>query len=135
MALITWSDELSVGIDSIDDQHKKLVNMLNALNDGVEKGDADAVLAKIFEGLVVYTAKHFAYEEDLFAKTGYPMSEGHIKEHEALKTQALDLKAKMDEGDFMVGVEVLAFLKDWLTNHIMKSDAAYSEHLKANGVN
>jgi hemerythrin len=134
MPLLTWNDELSVRIPSIDEQHKKLVNMLNALSDAVDRGDADAVLAKIFDGLVVYTAKHFGYEEELFAKHGYPSTQAHVKEHEALKGQALDLKAKMDAGDFMVGVEVLAFLKDWLTNHIMKSDRAYSQHLINHGV-
>jgi hemerythrin-like metal-binding protein len=134
MPLLSWRDDLGVGVASIDEQHKKLVNMLNALNDAVERGDADSVLAKIFEGLVLYTPKHFGYEEELIANYGYPDTEAHVKEHEALQGQALDLKAKMDAGDFMVGVEVLAFLKDWLTNHILKSDKGYSQHLVSHGV-
>lgn len=134
MPLLTWNNALSVKINSIDEQHKKLVNMVNALNDAVEKGETHEVLHKIFTGLVLYTEKHFGYEEKLFAEHGYQTTAEHVEEHEALKTQALELKAKMDTGDFMIGVEVLAFLKDWLTNHIMKSDMAYSDFLVSKGV-
>lgn len=134
MPLINWSDDLSVKIPSIDEQHKKLVNMVNALNDAIEKGEAGDVLKRIFDGLVVYTEKHFGYEEQLFAKHGYANSPEHVKQHEELKAQALDLKSKMDAGDFMIGVEVLAFLKEWLTNHIMISDKGYSDFLLSKGV-
>ena len=72
--------------------------------------------------------------QELFAKYGYAESEEHIKEHEMLKSQAMDLKAKMDTGDFMIGVEVLAFLKEWLANHILKADKAYSDFLVSKGV-
>ena len=134
MPLLEWSDELSVGINSIDDQHKKLVNMINALNDALAEGKADELLVKIFDGLAVYTVKHFGYEEDLFAQHGYQESEAHKNEHQALIAQVKNLQDKMNEGDFMISVEVMAFLKDWLTNHIMKTDKAYAPFLIDKGV-
>ncbi len=77
MPLIQWSDNLSVGIASIDEQHKKLLNMINVLSDALANGQANEVLVQIFDGLAVYTVKHFAYEEELFSKYGYEESEAH----------------------------------------------------------
>ena len=134
MSLIQWSDQLSVGIPSIDEQHQKLVNMANTLNDALTAGQANEVLEKVFRGLVVYTQKHFGYEEELFAKHGYPASDAHRAEHDALRRQVGELQAKLDGGNFMIGVEVMSFLKGWLTNHILKSDKAYTGFLTSKGV-
>jgi len=135
MPLITWSAQLSVGIDSIDEQHKKLINMINALNDAIADGSSKDIMQKVFDGLAVYTEKHFSYEEKLFAQYGYQESEAHKAEHQALMNQVSELKQKMEQGDFMIGIEVMAFLKEWLTNHIMRTDKAYSEFLVSKGVN
>ena len=72
MPLIEWTDELSVGIESIDEQHKKLVNMINALNDAMLTNSSNELLGTIFTGLAAYTQKHFAYEENMFAEYNYP---------------------------------------------------------------
>lgn len=132
--LISWSEQLSLGIPSIDDQHKKLINMINALDDALAEGHADDILQNIFDGLAVYTEKHFAYEEELFDKYQFMYSEAHKKEHEALVVEVKHLQQKLNDGDFMLGIEVMDFLKQWLTNHILGSDMAYSEFLKSRGV-
>ncbi len=135
MSLITWSNELSVGIDSIDEQHKKLVNMINALNDALAKGEADAVLVKIFDGLVGYVDKHFTYEEGLFTKAGWDGADAHKEAHKDLVAEVMEFKAGLDSGNATIGVKLMVFLKDWLTNHIMRSDKEYSETVKAKGLN
>lgn len=134
MPLIQWSDELSVGINSIDKQHKELIKMINELNDALQAGQANQKLAAIFEGLAVYTVTHFGYEEELFAQYGYSESAEHKNEHRALTQQVKDLQQKMEEGDFIISVEVMVFLKDWLINHILKTDKAYAKFLKDKGV-
>lgn len=134
MALITWTDELSVGIDSIDTQHKKLINMINSLNDALENGSANYVIHKIFDGLAVYTIVHFNYEEKLFEQYGYENSAEHKEEHAELKEQVIELQKKMEDGNFMISIELLSFLKSWLTNHILKTDMAFSEFLISKGV-
>jgi len=135
MSLIQWNDHLSVGIGSIDEQHKKLINMINGLNDALSEGQVDEILVKIFDGLTVYTIKHFGYEEKLFAQYGYAETEAHQNEHRALIKQVTDLQQKMNDGDFIIGVEVMAFLKEWLMNHILKTDMAYAKFLASKGVN
>lgn len=132
--LIEWTDELSVSVPSIDEQHKKLVNMINALNAAMEDGETDAVLTKIFEGLLAYTDKHFQYEEKLFEQTGYAASADHQREHDELREKVTDMKKRLDAGQFMLGVEVMSFLRDWLTRHILGSDKAYSKHLVDSGI-
>ncbi|MCP4493567.1 MAG: hemerythrin family protein [Gammaproteobacteria bacterium] len=134
MSLINWSSELSVGINSIDDQHKKLINMINALNDALNSGESKEVMVKIFDGLVVYCDKHFTFEEDLFNTHSYAGGTEHKAEHDKLRGQVMDLKKKMDDGNFMIGLELMSFLKEWLTNHIMKSDKAYVPDLTSKGV-
>jgi len=130
-----WSDEFSVGIESVDTQHKKLVNMIKTLHNAIADGKATEVLDKIFSELLDYTNYHFSYEEELFKSYGYPDEEVHKKEHIDLKNQLLKLKRMMDEGDsFMGEVLVLKFLQDWLLNHIMKSDKKYGPFLVGKGI-
>ena len=134
MPLIQWSDQLSIGIDSVDKQHKVLINLLNKLNDAIAEGNADLILTEIFDGLSAYTVKHFAYEEELFKKYGYSGAEAHKHEHAELIKKVKNLRQKMDEGDSMVNVEVLDFLKEWLTYHILISDKAFASFLIEKGV-
>ena len=130
-----WTDEFSVGIESIDTQHKKLVDMIKTLHNAIADGKATEVLDKIFSELLDYTNYHFSYEEELFKSYGYTDEEVHKKEHAELKNQLLKLKRMMDEGDsFMGEVLVLKFLQDWLLNHIMKSDKKYGPFLVEKGV-
>ena len=129
-----WSDQLSVGISSIDEQHKKIINMINALDDSIKQGDARDTTGKVLEGLAVYTTKHFSYEEDLFAKHGFADSDFHKKEHEDLLKTVTDLKGKYDSGSATIGVETMGFLKDWLNNHIMGTDKQYTDFLVGKGV-
>ncbi|MBF0351471.1 MAG: hemerythrin family protein [SAR324 cluster bacterium] len=135
MSLLTWSEAFSVKINSIDEQHKKLINMINGLHDAMQLGDSKKVIEKILEGLAVYTVKHFGYEEELFRKYGYPQSEQHIREHQALVNQVVALQKRLStEESFMLGVEILEFLKNWLINHIQGSDMKYSAFLVEKGV-
>ncbi len=135
MALIEWSDSLSVKIPSIDEQHKKLVGMVNSLHEGIAKGNSKEVLVDVFDGLAQYTVEHFGYEEKFFNEFGYEDSEKHTAEHQDLVQQVVELKQKLDnEEGFMFGLEVMDFLKSWLTEHIMGSDRNYSSFLLSKGV-
>ncbi len=72
MDLITWTEEMSVGVKALDDDHKMLIEMMNKLNDGILAGQSNLALEDVVESLVRYTRLHFAREERLFAQTGYP---------------------------------------------------------------
>ena len=132
---INWSEEFSVGIQSIDNQHKKLVAIIKTLHDAIADGEASEILGKIFDELLDYSRHHFSYEEELFKWYGYPDAEHHKKEHVELANHLARLRRKMEEGDnFMGEVLLLKFLRDWLLNHIMKSDKQYAPFLIEKGV-
>jgi hemerythrin len=135
MPLIDWTEKLSVGVPSIDTQHKKLVAMANELYDAMKAGHGKDVLNKTLDGLINYTVTHFKYEEKLFAQTGYAASKPHLKEHEDLTKQVLAIQEKMKAGvSFSQSMQVMEFLKNWLTNHIQGSDKSYTAHMISKGV-
>lgn len=135
MTLMTWTPELSVGIDSIDTQHKKLIDMLNALYDGMQAKKSRETLGPVLKDLIDYTVTHFKYEEDLFQKTGYADMAAHKQEHEKLKMQVVDIHKRFQESvSGAISLEVMNFLRSWLTNHIKGTDKRYTDHLKANGI-
>jgi len=135
MPLMNWTDKLSVGIASIDEQHKKLVNLLNELYEGILAGHAKDVLDHVLDELLKYTKGHFSYEETLFAKTGYADSAAHKKEHDNLIKQVLEAQTKYKAGVTAThSLEVMKFLKQWLTNHIQGTDKKYGPHMIAKGI-
>jgi hemerythrin len=134
MSFMPWTDALEIGIASIDNQHRWLVDATNRLYGEITKPSPDrAVLAEILEGLVDYTMNHFVLEEELFERFGYPETAAHKAEHDAFTATAMDLLMQFESGE-SVGPPVLDFLKEWLLHHILKVDRAYAPFLKAAGV-
>src|ERR1039458_6546454 len=135
MPLMTWTDKLSVGVGVIDEDHKKLVGMVNELYDAMQAGQGRDSLGRILNGLVQYTKFHFAREEKFFAQTGYPAAVPHKQEHDALTRQVLDVQQKYAAGATpTLSLDVMQFLKNWLVNHIQGSDQKYRPHLNAKGI-
>ena len=124
--LLSWSESLSVQVELIDDQHKKLVGLINQLFRAVGSGSPQAQIEAVLAELIKYTAYHFQTEEDLFDRFGYPEKEAHKQIHAQLVAQAVDYQQKFKQGDGSVAMSLLQFLKDWLVNHIMKTDKRYS---------
>jgi len=126
MVLFQWSDDYSVKVPSIDAQHQRLVAMLNELHDGMSRGHGAEHLTPILNGLIDYTAQHFAHEEALFAEHDYPEAAEHTAEHQRLVGQVLAFKSKLENKQASINMELMKFLKDWLIKHILGSDMRYS---------
>lgn len=129
-----WTDNYSVGVGSIDADHKKLVGMVNDLFDGVKEGHGIETVGRVLDGLIAYTVEHFNREEHYFAQTSYPDAAAHKAEHEDLKKQVLEIQAKLKAGNNTVTLETMGFLKNWLINHIQGTDKKYTEHLNSHGI-
>lgn len=134
MALLTWEDKYKVGISKIDDQHKKIVELINKLYDSMAEGRGKDVLKSILNDLVEYTKYHFQTEEKYFEDYKYQNKNEHKKEHEDLKNKVTELKGKVDIGKAVLSTEIMQFLKQWLVNHIVESDKKYSTFLISQGV-
>jgi hemerythrin len=135
MPLMTWTESMSVGVKIIDEDHKKLVGMVNQLHDGIMNGHRAEALGKVLDQLVSYTKIHFDREEAMFAKTRYPAAAAHKTEHDKLIKTALDLQARYKGGaSSMLSLETMTFLKAWLAHHIQGADKSYSTHLNTHGI-
>lgn len=128
-----WSSEYSVNIDTIDNQHQELVNILNRLFVAVSKREGDKVIAGILDALVSYTQTHFALEERLLRQAKYKDLEAHIAEHKKLLDQLDQLCKKHLVEEKAIYFEMLSFLKTWLKDHIRGVDTKYSAALQEAG--
>ncbi len=133
-SLFVWNDSYSTGIREIDAQHKKLVDILNALYDAMSKGQGNQALGKLLDELIKYTVVHFATEERLFKLHGYPDTLAHKREHDELASKVLQLQKDFAAGKVSLSMQVASFLKNWLTNHILGADKKYAPFLSSKGV-
>ncbi len=134
MPLIEWNDGLSVKIPEIDEQHKKLVSIINQLHDAMIKRAGQQVLGGLLNELIDYTVTHFQTEEKYMRGTTFPGYLTHKRQHDDLTKQAVELKAKFEAGQPCMTLEVMDFLKEWLTKHIQGSDKQYTDHFLKAGV-
>jgi hemerythrin-like metal-binding protein len=134
MALITWTKDLSVGIPSIDVQHKKLVELINELHDAMKAGSSKQIISTVLNNLVLYTKTHFSNEEKCMTDACFSGLKDHKCKHDELTQKVLEFQNNYNGGRAVMSIDVLNFLTDWLKNHIMKKDKEYSAHLISNGV-
>jgi hemerythrin len=126
---IVWSDILSVEVDEIDEDHRKLVNIFNLLNHAVMDREAPEYLAAVLEELINCTVWHFSHEERLMLKHGYREMEEHKAEHQALINGARKLQQELLEENKVVAEEAIVFLERWLTEHILTFDMRLGSYL------
>ena len=134
MPLIVWTEEYSVNIREIDNQHKRWFAILNKLFDAKGSNQETGILSDILTELMEYAKIHFATEEKYFKAYGYPDADSHVKEHEAFIKKVGDFKQSFERSKTGLDVSVLNYLLNWLKNHIQGSDRAYGPYLNEKGV-
>jgi hemerythrin len=132
--IMPWKAEYSVGIRQIDEQHKRLVRLLNELHQAMCEGKSRDVMAGILSQLVDYTKGHFASEERLMQGYSYPGYAAHKVEHDHLTMTVLKFQQELTAGKTVISIAVMDFLKNWLRGHILGTDQKYSPFLKSKGV-
>ncbi len=131
---IPWSPLLSVGIESIDAQHRVLLAYINQLSAMIARAQSAAALSEVIGGLESYTRLHFRHEERLFALHHWVDHEDHEHGHRHFEAQLRAFRERLDSGDGTLARDVMRFLIAWLAEHILEEDMAYSAHLRARGV-
>lgn len=134
MALITWTDSMSVGVARIDKEHQGLIDLINQLDSEMRAGKGKDALDGVLTKLIDYTKSHFSYEESLLRMHGYPALPTQNKEHVGFTQKVIEMHTNFRSGKAVLGSPVLSFLSNWLVNHILKQDMAYKPFLAAKGV-
>lgn len=126
-----WTPQLELGLHFVDEEHKVLLRYINDLYDSMctEKWDQEHQ-NQILDGLASYTKKHFGHEEAMFKKAGYSDMENHSVVHRKLEKKVFGFIEQFKASDVELSSELMIFLRDWLTNHIMKTDRKYVPELK-----
>lgn len=131
MALITWTEDFITGIESIDDQHRHLVDLVNKFEEASRRGRGSRVMTDILNDLVGYTQEHFAHEERIMSESGFPASREHIARHRQLLQKVERFQYEFENEGRRVTAEVRDLLRYWINSHILQDDMAYAKHLKS----
>ena len=131
---VEWKDEYSVGIDSIDRQHKKLLNLINQLQTAVDYSTGEEFEREALDELVDYTKTHFTYEEGLMKDNDYPDFEPHKAQHEEMVAHVKETLSEYEKDQDTAMNNAAKFLRKWLINHINGTDKQYSKFLIDKGV-
>lgn len=131
MELFPWKPEYSVQNEIIDTQHKGLVSTINQLFEAMRTGKTEDQILSILKSLQKYTISHFNTEETMMKKAAYPDFDAHHAQHVAFINQIKTQMDNLEAGKQSVSIELLKFLREWLTQHILKVDKQYVTHIKS----
>ncbi|MEN6610942.1 MAG: bacteriohemerythrin [Methanoregulaceae archaeon] len=128
-----WSDELSVAIQEIDGRHQKPGEPINTLHAAMLAKQGKQVLEKTPDEHAAHMVYHFQAEEKYVQKSACPSYFSHKKEHDAFVKKVSDFPKEFRAGKLWLSLEIMNFLKDWVTNPIRGTDKRYSEIFHKNG--
>jgi hemerythrin len=128
MAKLSWSRDLETGINIIDEQHMRIVEYINILEDTKNALDRDKV-AEVIDELVHYTVSHFSFEESLLEKAEYGFTDPHKKVHALFINKVNEFSERFKAGE-NVADELNSMLQRWLVGHIKKEDQDYVATVK-----
>ncbi|MAF47037.1 MAG: bacteriohemerythrin [Rhodospirillales bacterium] len=134
MPELVWRDEYSVGVKELDVQHQIIIQFINELNDTERLRNAPDEVDRILDRLTEYVITHFALEEEYMERFDYEGLEDHLEKHiHYIETIADLTQDQVDQKD-KVYEELMGFLNQWWTNHILKADKKYSKTFNDNGL-
>ena len=129
MAFVEWTDEYSVKVTPMDDEHKRLFALIGDLHEAVKDGKTSEGIARAIKGLLDYTITHFTHEEELMKKAGYKGLAAQQAAHRAFTDKVKEYDAKLQAGKLVLLFDVGSFTRKWLTEHIKLMDKQYGEVL------
>jgi len=135
MPIVEWDARLEIGIEPFDEHHKHLVAMLNKAYDALvceaPAENVGDILAELFD----YASYHFVAEEFWMTEHRYPRLQEHVEEHTRFTQRLVELCQEYRQKETSLSLEVLTFLREWLTHHILGSDADYGRYATASEKN
>lgn len=134
MPIMKWSEDLSVQVKEIDLQHQRLIELINKLHEAMLAKQGKQIVSQIIDELAAYTVYHFQNEEKYMLQFKYGGYQEHKKEHEGFVKEVDRFQKDYEAGKLGLSLEIMAFLRDWVTKHIKGTDKQYSATFKQNGL-
>lgn len=125
---IEWTSDLNTGIDVIDDQHRRIVDYINQLENAIAQKNSRSV-GLVLDALADYCRAHFGFEESLQEKAGYALAKPHKVVHETFTKRLGKYREKHNAGED-VAKQLHDMLVTWLMHHIKRDDMAYVSVVK-----
>lgn len=129
MPLITWNTTLSVNYKEIDAQHQRWVALINQLHEAMSQGKGREIMGQVLAELLDYTRTHFVTEERIMVDHAYPDYQRQKAAHDAFIQKVGDLRTRFLGGEAVITLDVMKFIKEWLTNHIQVMDKKIGVYL------
>ena len=138
-AKIVWISDYDTGVEEIDEQHRILVNTINEAQDKLETDSSLEALEEITKDLLSYALYHFETEEEMMQQHNYQAysqeeHDTHMKQHRDFSAQVVAVRESIKEGNPISKEDLIAFLTNWLINHINKTDKKLATFLNQQGV-
>ncbi len=125
MSFFQWEQRYEFGFESIDEDHKVLVGLINELFESISKGEGNSVIQSIVARLDDDGKSHFKREEFYMQSINYSETPNHVSQHNEFIKRIDGFVEKLDAGINSISVEVITFLRDWLINHILHTDKKF----------
>ncbi len=135
LAAVAWREEFRVGVTTIDEQHRRLVDMLGGFYGALAAtGQSKAALGVLLGGLVEYTRYHFTTEEQLMEQTRFPALRAHRQQHAGFVQKVSEMAERHARNGVVLSIEATSFLREWLFNHILVTDRELGRYLVSRGI-
>lgn len=132
--LLHFEDGYKIGLNIIDQQHKKWIDIINSFYKAFKTGESKKTIEINFAELLDYTEYHFGFEEKYLQDFKFENYEEHKKIHDNFSSTILDMLNKYKAGNDIAAVELLLYLKKWVKEHINMQDIKYIDLFKHNGL-
>jgi hemerythrin len=135
MAFLEWHESYSVGIKQFDQEHARLMQLINVLHEAMRTDKAPKIMFGFLIELKKYAETHFDNEERLLTQFNFPDIQAHRNEHLIFFEKVQKYQFQLEHKKIPSAMPLMAFLTDWLTRHIMRVDKKYGPFLNGHGVN
>ena len=133
--MLKWNEGLSLGVKQLDDDHKKLLDIINKLSTAIDESATDDVYEEIFSDLDKFVSIHFKREESFMQTCAYNDIDKHKKQHNIFASKVPEIKANFfATKDYVSAQKIVLFLTDWLVNHIINEDLKLIETFESHGL-
>ena len=131
MDIIKWRKSYETGVTAMDEQHHKLISLINQLYKVMRSDRAQTSVSEVLGEMTAYADLHFHEEEKLLKKKSYPEFDSHVALHQNYREKMEVFTKESEEGEGAQVQAMYTFLRKWWMEHIIAEDKLYGEHLSS----